>query len=186
MAIRPLFGHRPPGQPVCALIATWPAPTDQRQGTVASRKQGSGPGQAAPDSAHSRSCRPVIRRTRRFSFGEPLGVTNCSTLCGLNRSKQHQSIGVTVVAHRRPLLAFGPTARSSRPTISEQQPVRPASSTTTLNVTTAHLEDSHRSAGCNQPGGRVHLGAYEIRGAPEVASSSGSPKSTTGLPLNSI
>lgn len=54
LAIRPLFGHRSPGQPVCALIATWPAPTDQRQGTMASRQQGSGPGQTAPDSSQSR------------------------------------------------------------------------------------------------------------------------------------
>ena len=52
----------------------------------------------------------------------------------------------------------GPTARSSPATPTEPPPLRPGSSTTTLNDATAHSEASHPSADCHQPDGRVHLG----------------------------
>ena len=38
-----------------------------------------------------------------------------------------------------------------------QPPLRPGSSTTTLNDATAHSRAAPRSAGCHQPDGRVHL-----------------------------
>src|SRR3954447_23813105 len=56
-----------------------------------------------------------------------------------------------------PCSPSGHTARSSSPTTSAQPPLHPGSSTTTLNVATAHSEDSHPSPGCYQPDGRVQL-----------------------------
>ena len=50
-------------------------------------------------------------------------------------------------------------------------PLRPGSSTTTLNAATAHSEDSHPSAGCYQPDGRVHLVAVRLHVLTGCASS---------------
>ena len=49
--------------------------------------------------------------------------------------------------------------QASPATTTAQPPLRPGSSTTTLNAATAHSEASHRSAGCYQPDGPVHLAA---------------------------
>ena len=56
-------------------------------------------------------------------------------------------------AHRMGLPAGLHHQRPSAP-----PPLRPGSSTTTLNDATAHSAASHRSADCYQPDGRVHLG----------------------------
>ena len=56
-----------------------------------------------------------------------------------------------------PCRPSGPTGSSSPATPSEPPPLHPGSSTTTLNAATAHSEDSHPSAACYQPDGRVHL-----------------------------
>ncbi len=45
-------------------------------------------------------------------------------------------------------------------------PLRPGSSTTTLDDATAHSADSHRSADCDQPDGRVHLGGTRDQALP--------------------
>ena len=59
----------------------------------------------------------------------------------------------------------GPTGRPSPATPTEPQPLRPGSSTTTLNDATAHSAASPRSADCHQRAGRVHLVAQIDAGA---------------------
>jgi hypothetical protein len=62
-----------------------------------------------------------------------------------------------------PALATGPidepetTVEDSLDT-GEPRPLRLGLSTTTLNDATARSADSHRSADCDQPDGRIHLG----------------------------
>src|SRR3954447_6336890 len=74
-----------------------------------------------------------------------------------------------------PCSPSGHTARSSSPTTSAQPPLHPGSSTTTLNVATAHSEDSHPSPGCYQPDGRVQLARLlNQRAAPPQPTSSAS------------
>ena len=68
-------------------------------------------------------------------------------------------------ASTAPWPSSGPTARSSPATTTAPPPLRPGSSTTTLNAATAHSEDDHPSADCYQPDGRVHLARRLATGA---------------------
>src|SRR5271166_369879 len=58
----------------------------------------------------------------------------------------------------------GPTARSSPAMLSGQRHLRPGLTTTTLSDATARSADSHPSADCHQPDGRVQLAADEQPG----------------------
>ena len=57
--------------------------------------------------------------------------------------------------HPADRVGLPPGLHHQRP--SAPPPLRPGSSTTTLNAATAHSAASHRSADCHQPDGRVHL-----------------------------
>ena len=84
-------------------------------------------------------------------------------------------------ASTAPCSPSGPTARSSPATTSAPPPLRPGSSTTTLNDATAHSEDSHPSAVCYQPDGPVHLAATRGRPPGRYRETGSRRPATTGV-----